>query len=114
MHSKGLQSSERLQETLAMLKKVEEEAREELKRAEEEGERIIEEAKREAKEILIKAREEAERKKQEYLADERKKVEKEVEEILIKAREEAERIRGREADEQFLKELALRLIRLEL
>jgi len=84
MHSKGLQSSERLQETLAMLKKVEEEAREELKRAEEEGERIIEEAKREAKEILIKAR------------------------------EEAERIRGREADEQFLKELALRLIRLEL
>jgi len=114
MHSEGLQSSERLQETLITLKKVEEKAREELKKAREEADEILKKAREEADEILKKAREEAERIKQEYLAGEREKIEKDVEEILRMAREKAEKIKEIKADDDFLRELSLRLIHFKL
>ncbi|MHC1570471.1 MAG: hypothetical protein ACXQT3_06200 [Methermicoccaceae archaeon] len=100
--------------SLITLKEVENKAREEIKAAELEKEAIIAEAKRKARALLDEARREAEKKKQTILEAERKKVDEEVSRILSEAKAETERIKEMGASEDFIRELAKRIITSEI
>ncbi|HIH69393.1 hypothetical protein [Methermicoccus shengliensis] len=100
--------------SLITLKEVENRAREEIKAAELEKEAIIADARRKAKALLDEARKLAEEQKQNFLESERKKVDEEVAHILSKAKEEAGDIRKLSASDEFIRELAHRIITSEI
>jgi len=100
--------------SLITLKEVENRAREEIKAAELEKEAIIADAKRRAKALLDEARRLAEKKKQEFLESERKKVDEEVARIHSEAKKQAEDIRKMGASEEFIAELAHKILTSEI